>query len=125
MRLIHNVPFTPAEMERESAFPSLRPNLSVTDAFPSNGFADYRQLIFSNIINGMRTIIDTMDIWEMRVEDDNRVRLHPSLRHQSWGQQPDHPLACCPFRRETSRSSILRRNSCRTSRFRSSTSSRS
>jgi hypothetical protein len=38
-------------------------------------YVDYRQLIFSNIINGMRTIVDTMDIWEMRVDVDNRVRL--------------------------------------------------
>ncbi|KAL7409655.1 guanine nucleotide binding protein, alpha subunit [Mrakia frigida] len=48
MRLIHNVPFTPSENEH------------------------YRQLVFSNLVSGMRTIIDTMDQWEMCVAPDNR-----------------------------------------------------
>ncbi|CDZ96572.1 guanine nucleotide-binding protein alpha-2 subunit [Phaffia rhodozyma] len=48
MRLIHNVPFTSSETEH------------------------YRQLIFSNIVHGMRQIIDAMDLWEMRVLDVNR-----------------------------------------------------
>lgn len=38
-------------------------------------WADYRQLVFSNIVNGMRSIIDIMDVWEMRVHADNRVRV--------------------------------------------------
>lgn len=34
---------------------------------------DYRQLVFSNLVSGMRAIIDTMDQWEMCVAPDNRV----------------------------------------------------
>ncbi|KAG7553586.1 hypothetical protein FFLO_03018 [Filobasidium floriforme] len=48
MRLIHNVSFTPAELEY------------------------YRQLVFSNVVNGMKLIIDAMDEWEMSVESHNR-----------------------------------------------------
>jgi hypothetical protein len=35
---------------------------------------DYRQLVFSNVVNGMKLIIDAMDEWEMSVESHNRVR---------------------------------------------------
>ncbi|GHJ90044.1 hypothetical protein NliqN6_6446 [Naganishia liquefaciens] len=48
MRLIHNVTFTEEEIE------------------------DYRQLVFDNIVNGMKLIIDAMDEWEISVEPSNR-----------------------------------------------------
>lgn len=95
MRLIHNVPFTPSENERESQSlgkgeegggPGGRGNPArssqpVPLPLVRSGFfaADYRQLVFSNLVSGMRTIIDTMDQWEMCVAPDNRVRRFPSL----------------------------------------------
>jgi hypothetical protein len=39
---------------------------------------DYRQLVFSNVVNGMKLIIDAMDEWEMSVESHNRVSLNTS-----------------------------------------------
>ena len=46
--------------------------------------SDYRQLVFSNVVNGMKLIIDAMDEWEMSVESHNRVRITIShyIRHQ-------------------------------------------
>jgi hypothetical protein len=40
---------------------------------------DYRQLVFSNVVNGMKLIIDAMDEWEMSVESHNRVSLNTSF----------------------------------------------
>ncbi|KAJ9102879.1 hypothetical protein QFC19_004607 [Naganishia cerealis] len=50
MRLIHDVTFMPEEIEY------------------------YRQLVFDNIVQGMKLIIDAMDEWEMSVLSSNRVR---------------------------------------------------
>jgi guanine nucleotide-binding protein subunit alpha len=36
--------------------------------------ADYRQLVFENITQGMKLIIDAMDEWEMSVLSSNRVK---------------------------------------------------
>lgn len=49
MRLIHNVAFTPSEIEY------------------------YRQLVFVNVVQGMKLIIDAMDSWEMSASPENRV----------------------------------------------------
>ncbi len=38
---------------------------------------DYRQLVFLNVMQGMKSIVDTMDDWEISVEPQNRVRLAP------------------------------------------------
>ncbi|WVQ99881.1 hypothetical protein IAU59_007024 [Kwoniella sp. CBS 9459] len=48
MRLIHNKPFEPVEIE------------------------DYRKLTFSNIVGGMRNIIDVMDELNLAVQPENR-----------------------------------------------------
>jgi len=48
MRYIHDRPFTPEEVE------------------------DYRKIVFTNIVGGMRTIIDLMDELSMAVEQQNR-----------------------------------------------------
>ncbi|KAG8857418.1 hypothetical protein FRB96_005717 [Tulasnella sp. 330] len=47
MKLIHNVAFTPQEMEY------------------------FRQLVFSNIVLGMRAILDAAEEWELDINDDN------------------------------------------------------
>ena len=59
MRLIHNVAFTPSELECEYSRPQ-----SLTE--------DYRQLVFVNIVNGMKLIIDAMDSLELAVAPENR-----------------------------------------------------
>ncbi|KAG8935897.1 hypothetical protein FRC02_005652 [Tulasnella sp. 418] len=53
MRLIHNVAFTPEEIE------------------------SYRQLIFSNVILGMKLILDAMEDWNMSVSEANKRHLPP------------------------------------------------
>lgn len=47
MRLVYTVPFTPAEIE------------------------SYRQLVFSNLIMGLREIVDAMDVWDIPVRTEN------------------------------------------------------
>lgn len=49
MKLIHNVPFQPHELEQ------------------------YRQLVFSNLVLGMKSILDAAEEWEMEVSDENQV----------------------------------------------------
>lgn len=49
MRLIHNVPFTPGEVEF------------------------YRGLVFTNVVQGMRSIISVMDGLGVKVQDENVV----------------------------------------------------
>jgi hypothetical protein len=44
---------------------------------------DYRQLVFDNIVQGMKLIIDAMDEWEMTVDPSNRVNSFP-LKHPSF-----------------------------------------
>ncbi|ORX38624.1 putative heterotrimeric G-protein GTPase [Kockovaella imperatae] len=48
MRYIHNQPFSPAEIE------------------------DYRKIVFTNVVGGMRAIIDTMDELSMAISPANR-----------------------------------------------------
>jgi guanine nucleotide-binding protein subunit alpha len=48
MRYIHNQPFTPDEIE------------------------DYRKIVFTNIVGGMRAIIDTMDELGLAIAAENR-----------------------------------------------------
>src|SRR5689334_18526718 len=47
MRVIHRVPFTPAEVE------------------------SYRQLVFNNLTNGMRYVLEAMTEMELEVSDEN------------------------------------------------------
>lgn len=51
MRLIHQVPFSSQEREY------------------------YRQLVFTNIVEGMQLIIDAMETFNLRVSDHNQVRI--------------------------------------------------
>lgn len=55
MRLIHKVPFTLQEQET------------------------YRQLVFSNVVLGMRAVLDAMDDLDIEVCDDNLVCLTPCV----------------------------------------------
>lgn len=50
MRLIHKLPFTAQEIE------------------------GYRQLVFSNVILGLKALIDAMDEFDIEVSDENKVR---------------------------------------------------
>jgi len=75
MRLIHNVSFTPAELECESVPLSQHSFTEKCSRQKINDRLDYRQLVFSNVVNGMKLIIDAMDEWEMSVESHNRVRI--------------------------------------------------
>ena len=52
MRLIHKVGFTPEEIE------------------------SYRQLVFGNLLNGMRLILESMPLFELSVEEPNQVRVN-------------------------------------------------
>jgi len=51
MRLIHRVPFSPAEIEH------------------------YRQLVFDNIVRGIRTILEAMEEMDLQVEPENEWTL--------------------------------------------------
>jgi guanine nucleotide-binding protein subunit alpha, other len=52
MRLIHKVGFTPEEIE------------------------SYRQLVFGNLINGMRLVLESMPGFDLAVEEPNQVRVN-------------------------------------------------
>jgi guanine nucleotide-binding protein subunit alpha, other len=57
MRLIHKVGFTPEEIE------------------------SYRQLVFGNLVNGMRLVLEALPVFNFSVEESNRVRVNsPSIR---------------------------------------------
>lgn len=60
MRLIHKVPFTPQEVEF------------------------YRQLVFNNITQGLRTVLEAMQDLELEVEDENQVSIQPDFHRSSW-----------------------------------------
>lgn len=49
MRLIHKVPFTPQESEM------------------------YRQLVFNNVIHGMKAVTEALENFGEQVSDDNKV----------------------------------------------------
>lgn len=49
MRLIHKVGFTPEEIE------------------------SYRQLVFNNLIHGMRLVLEAFPVFDLSVEEQNRV----------------------------------------------------
>lgn len=66
MRLIHNVAFTPSELECTLLFLLLPPTANACNT------SDYRQLVFINIITGMKLIIDAMDNLELAVTPSNR-----------------------------------------------------
>ena len=51
MRLIHKVPFSPAEIEH------------------------YRQLVFDNITRGLRYLLDAMEDMELKVSEENEKHL--------------------------------------------------
>lgn len=51
MRLIHKVGFTPEEIE------------------------SYRQLVFGNLVNGMRLVLESMPLFDLSVEESNQVRV--------------------------------------------------
>lgn len=51
MRLIHKVPFTAQEVEF------------------------YRQLVFNNITQGLRIVLEAMEDLEVEVEDENQVSI--------------------------------------------------
>lgn len=42
------------------------------DPLTPSALADYRQLVFINVVQGMKLIIDAMDAWEMSTSADNR-----------------------------------------------------
>jgi guanine nucleotide-binding protein subunit alpha len=76
MRLIHNVTFTDEEIECEfsgSVTSHERRWAGLLTCCCLRG-VDYRQLVFDNIVQGMKLIIDAMDEWEISVESSNRVR---------------------------------------------------
>ena len=52
MRLIHKVGFTPEEIE------------------------SYRQLVFGNLVNGMRLVLEALPFFELSVEESHRVRVY-------------------------------------------------
>lgn len=85
MRLIHKVPFNQQEVET------------------------YRQLVFNNITHGLRAVLEAMGDLELKVADENQVRLvdlcylinvgrstsgicgngFGRSRHTRWGTFPD------------------------------------
>lgn len=91
MRLIHNVAFTPSEIEY------------------------YRQLVFVNVVQGMKLIIDAMDSWEMSASVENRVRSRVTFTASS-SLTPAYP-----FRRNTSPLSTTRQTSTKVNRSRKNT----
>jgi hypothetical protein len=89
MRLIHDVKFTSSEIECEHTESGavqcsgvwIIVELNHAMGFvccaptpkPSSSFVDYRQLVFLNIVQGMKLILDTMEDFDIKLDTTNQV----------------------------------------------------
>lgn len=78
MRVVNSLNFTPAEVEGEQSkhprlFSRAETPLKEASLLMYKNGTDYRQLVFSNVIGGMRLLFDACMMWDLEVSESNQV----------------------------------------------------